>query len=124
MIRKVLPISKFPHRLFAVIAIIALVAFLFSLKPVAEVVKKAAEMVGIKFPPIEVFQNANANVLNLASGALLVIVGLAAVVLGVKVALIIAGASLVAYAGYRLYNIFFKGETQNIMPGGTIDTGN
>lgn len=120
MTRKVLPITKFPHRLFAVIAIIALVAFLFSLKPVAEVVKKVVEMTGIKFPPIEVFQNANANVLNLAAGALLVIVGLAALVLGVKVALIVAGGSLVAYAAYRLYNTFFKGETQDVLPTGTI----
>jgi|SanBayMetagenome_1026888.scaffolds.fasta_scaffold13175_5 hypothetical protein len=123
--KKVLPISgKFPQKLFAVLAIIALVAFLFSLKPVADVVKKAAEMVGIKFPPVEVFQNANANVLNLASGLILIIVGIAAVVLGVKVALIVAGASLVAYAAYRLYNTFFKGETQDIMPGSGIDRGN
>lgn len=123
--KKVLPISgKFPQKLFAVLAIIALVAFLFSLKPVADVVKKAAEMVGIKFPPVEVFQNANANVLNLASGLILIIVGIAAVVLGVKVALIVAGASLVAYAAYRLYNTFFKSETQDIMPGGGIDRGN
>lgn len=120
MTRKVLPITKFPHRLFAVLAIIALVAFLFSLKPVAEVVKKVVEMVGIKFPPVEVFQNANANVLNAASGALLVIVGLAALVVGVKVALIVAGGSLVAYAAYRLYNTFAKGETQDILPSGTI----
>ena len=40
--KKVLPISnpKFPQKTFAVIAVIMLVAFLFSLKPVAEVVKK------------------------------------------------------------------------------------
>jgi len=123
--KKVLPISgKFPQKTFAVLAIIALVAFLFSLKPVAEFIKKSAEMAGINFPPVEVFQNANANVLNLVSGLILIIVGIAAAVLGVKVALIIAGASLVAYAGYRLYSIFFKGETQDIMPGGNIDTGN
>lgn len=123
--KKVLPISgKFPQKTFAVLAIIALVAFLFSLKPVAEFIKKSAEMAGINFPPVEVFQNANANVLNLVSGLILIIVGIAAAVLGVKVALIIAGASLVAYAGYRLYSIFFKGETQDIMPKGNIDTGN
>lgn len=123
MTRKVLPINKFPHRLFAVIAIIALVAFLFSLKPVAEFVKKVVEMTGVKFPPVEVFQNANSNVLNLAAGALLIIVGLAALVVGVKVALIVAGGSLVVYAAYRLYNTFFKGETQEILPLGNITKG-
>ena len=123
--KKVLPISgKFPQRAFAVLAIIALVAFIFSLRPVAEFLKKTFESAGVNFPPVEVFQNANANVLNLASGLILILVGVAAVVLGVKVALIVAGASLVAYAAYRLYNTFFKGETQDIMPEGGIDRGN
>jgi len=123
--KKVIPIlGKFPHRLFAVLAIIALVAFLFSLKSIAEFVKKTAEMVGIKFPSVEVFQNANANVLDLVCGLIIILVGITAVVFGVKVALIVAGASLVAYAAYKLYNTFFKKETQDIIPGGPIDRGN
>lgn len=123
--KKVLPISgKFPQRLFAVLAIIALVAFIFSLRPVAEFLKKTFESVGVNFPPVEVFQNANQNVIDLTVGLLIIIVAIPVAFLSVKVALIVAGASFVAYAAYRLYNIFVKGQTQDIMPGGGIDRGN
>ena len=50
MIKKVLPVKNFPHRVFSVVAIIGFVAFLLTLKPVAEFVKKAVEMLGITFP--------------------------------------------------------------------------
>ena len=104
---KVLPIAKFPHKLFGVIAIIMLVAFLFSMKPVAEFVKKIVESVGIKFPPVEVFQEANNNTLYLAAGALLLLVGLAVVYPVVTFALVVVGASFIIYSGYKLFkNIF------------------
>ncbi len=47
--KKVLPItgSKFPQKTFAVVAIIAFVAFLLTLKPVAEAVKTGVEKLGI-----------------------------------------------------------------------------
>jgi hypothetical protein len=84
-----------------------LVAFLFSLKPVAEVVKKGVEMVGIKFPPLEVFQQANTNALYLAAGAFIVIVGLSVIVPIVKISLLVTGAALFAYSAYKLYQNFF-----------------
>jgi hypothetical protein len=104
---RVLPIAKFPHKLFGVIAIIMLIAFLFSLKPVAEVVKKGVEMLGVKFPPLEVFQEANNNVLYLCAGALLLLVGLAIVYPIVKIALVVVGASFIIYSGYKLFQNFF-----------------
>jgi hypothetical protein len=84
-----------------------LIAFLFSLKPVAEVVKKGVEMLGVKFPPLEVFQEANNNVLYLCAGALLLLVGLAIVYPIVKIALVVVGASFIIYSGYKLFQNFF-----------------
>lgn len=107
--KKVLPISnpKFPQRTFAVIAVIMLVAFLFSLKPVAEVVKKGVEMLGIKFPPVEVFQQANTDALYFAAGVLIFIIGLAVVVPIVKISLVVVGAAFIAYSAMQLYKTFF-----------------
>jgi len=116
--KKVLPITgnKFPQKTFAVLAIIALIAFLLTLKPVAEGVKTAAEKLGINFPPLEVFMNTAQNILDFAVGILLVIIGLKAAVFGVTAGLVIVGAAGIAYAGYRLYNTFIKGTTQNRLP--------
>ena len=70
MIRKVLPFKNFPHRLFSIVAVIALVAFLLTIKPVAEVVKKGVEMLGITFPPMDIFRNTAANILLVCLGAI------------------------------------------------------
>jgi len=105
--KRVLPIAKFPHKLFGIIAVIMLIAFLFSMKPVAEFVKKLVEQVGMKFPPVEVFQDANNNVLYLAAGALLVMVGLAIIYPVVKIALVVVGASFIIYSAYKLFKNFF-----------------
>ena len=107
--KKVLPISnpKFPQKTFAVIAVIMLVAFLFSLKPVAEVVKKGVEMLGIKFPPVEVFQQANTDVLYLGAGVLIFVLGLAAIVPIVKISLVVVGAAFIAYSAIQLYKSIF-----------------
>jgi hypothetical protein len=107
--KKVLPISnpKFPQKAFAVIAVIMLVAFLFSLKPVAEIVKKGVEMLGIKFPDVEVFQQTNNDVLYLAAGAFILLVGLAAIVPIVKISLVVVGAAFIAYSAMKLYKVFF-----------------
>jgi hypothetical protein len=123
--KRVLPIAKFPHKFFAVVAIFALVAFIFSLKPVAQVLKKGADMAGIKFPPVEVFQAAAADMVDFAAGIMLFLIGLSALVIGVKAALIIAGASIAFYAGYKIYSYFFGSSNAGTdLPGGTIDTGN
>jgi flagellar biosynthesis protein FlhB len=118
--KKVLPIAKFPHKTFAVIAVVLLVAYLFSMKPVAEFVKKIVESVGIKFPAVETFQDANNNVMYAAAGALLLLVGFAIISPVVKVALIVVGASFVIYSGYKLIQNFFP----NFMGGSNLDRGN
>jgi len=107
--KKVLPISnpKFPQKTIAVLAVIMLVAFLFSLKPVAEIVKKGVEMLGIKFPPVEVFQQANTDALYLATGAFIFAIGLAAIVPIVKISLVVVGAALFAYSAYKLWTSIF-----------------
>jgi hypothetical protein len=115
--KKVLPISrKFPHRLFSIVAIIAVVAFLLTLKPVVEVVKKAIEMLGITFPPIEIFQNAAANILLVALGIIALFIASIIVVPIVQIAVTIAATAVIGYGLYSLYNTFFKGTTKNILP--------
>ncbi len=107
--KKVLPISnpKFAQKTFAVIAVIMLVAFLFSLKPVAEVVKKGVEMLGFKFPPIEVFQQANTDTMYWMAGGLLLLIGFAAVAPIVKISLVVVGASFVVYSAWRVVKSIF-----------------
>jgi len=124
--KKVLPISasKFPQKTFAVLAIIAFVAFLLTLKPVAEAVKNGVEKLGITFPPMEVFRNVAQTIQDIAVGALILIIGFAAAVVSVKLALIVVAAGAIAYGAYRLYNTFFKGETQNRLPESTPITRN
>jgi hypothetical protein len=124
--KKVLPISasKFPQKTFAVLAIIAFVAFLLTLKPVAEAVKNGVEKLGITFPPMEVFRNVAQTITDVAVGAMILIIGFAAAVISVKLALIVVAAGAIAYGGYRLYNTFIKGETQNRLPESTPITRN
>jgi hypothetical protein len=107
--KKVLPISnpKFMQKTFAVFAVIMLVAFLFSLKPVAEIVKKGVEMLGIKFPSVEVFQQANTDAMYFAAGVLLFLIGLAAIVPIVKISLVVVGAAFIAYSAYKVWTSIF-----------------
>jgi hypothetical protein len=113
--KRVLPISnaKFPQKAFGVIAVIMLIAFLLSLRPVAEVVKKGVEMLGVKFPPIELFQESNNNLLYACAGALLFIVGLAVVYPIVKIALVVVGAAFVVYSVYKLAQNLFPSFGNN-----------
>lgn len=117
MMKKVLPISgKFPHRLFSIVAIIAVVAFLLTLKPVAELVKKGIEMLGITFPPIEVFRNTAANILLVALGYIALAVAAVIVIPIVKIAVTIAAVAVVGVGLYNLYNTFFGKSTAVILP--------
>jgi hypothetical protein len=124
MIRKVLPVKNFPHRLFSVVAIIALVAFLLTLKPVAEVVKKLIEMLGITFPPIEIFRNTAANILLVALGVIaLAITGIIFIPI-VKVAVTVAAVAAVGYGLYNIYRTLTGKSTKDVLPDDTkIDKG-
>jgi hypothetical protein len=119
MIRKVLPVKNFPHRVFSVVAIIALVAFLLTIKPVAEIVKKGVEMLGVTFPPMDIFRNAAANILLVSLGYVALVVASIIVVPIVKVAVTIAAVAAVGYGLYNLYRTFTGQGTKDILPDNT-----
>jgi hypothetical protein len=119
MIRKVLPINKFPHRTFAVVAIIALVAFLLTIKPVAEVVKKSVESLGISFPPMDVFRNTSANILLVAAGYMVLAIGSVVAIPILKVAVVVAGLAIAGVGIYNLYRTFIGGSTKDVLPDST-----
>jgi len=116
--KKVLAISgnKFPQKTFAVLIVVALVAFLLTLKPVAEAVKKTAESLGVTFPPLDVFRNVASQIQNLAIGLIALTIGVAVGLVGLKVALIAAAVGIVVYSGYMIYKSLFKGETNITLP--------
>jgi hypothetical protein len=124
MIRKVLPVKNFPHRLFSVVAIIALVAFLLTLKPVAEVVKKLVEMLGITFPPMDIFRNTAANILLVALGYIALAITGVIVIPIVKIAVTVAAVAAVGYGLYNIYRTFTGKSTKDVLPDNTkIDKG-
>jgi hypothetical protein len=119
MIRKVLPFKNFPHRLFSLVAIIALVAFLLTIKPVAEIVKKAIEMLGITFPPMDIFRNAAANILLVCIGYFALVIAAAIAIPIVKIAVTVSAVAVVGYGLYNLYKTFTGGSVKDILPGNT-----
>jgi len=116
MIRKVLPFKNFPHRLFSIVAIIALVAFLLTIKPVAEVVKKLVEMLGITFPPMDIFRNAAANILLVCVGYFALVIAAAIAIPIIKIAVTVAAIAVVGYGLYNLYKTFTGGTVKDILP--------
>jgi len=119
MIRKVLPFKNFPHRLFSIVAVIALVAFLLTIKPVAEIVKKAVEMLGITFPPMEIFRNAAANILLVCVGYFALVIAAAIAIPIVKIAVTVSAVAVVGYGLYNLYKTFTGGSIKDILPDNT-----
>jgi len=116
MIRKVLPFKNFPHRLFSIVAIIALVAFLLTIKPVAETVKKLVEMLGITFPPMEIFRNAAANILLVCVGYFALVIAAAIAIPIIKIAVTVAAVAVIGYGLYNLYKTFTGKSIKDILP--------
>lgn len=114
--RRVFPIVKFPHKTFAFLAVFAFIAFLLTLKPVAEATKSVVERLGITFPPVEIFRNTAANLLLVALGTIGIIIGGFVTVVGIKVAVIVAAVAVVAVGLVNVYRTFFGGTTMNILP--------
>jgi hypothetical protein len=110
--KRVLPISnpKFKQKTFAVLAIIALVAWLLSMKKVAEVVKTGVESLGISFPDINLFMGAAEIIKDLAIGFIVLLIAAAVAVLSVKAALFIVAGAAVYYGAMKLINVFFGGS--------------
>jgi uncharacterized membrane protein YGL010W len=65
---------------------------------------------------LDVFRETAQNIFEFFVGAILVVLSAAALILSVKIGLIVSGLALVAYAGFRIYNTFFKGVTQTRLP--------
>jgi hypothetical protein len=116
--KKVLPIAgnKFPQKTFAVLAVIAIVAYLLTLKPVAEVVKTGVEKLGITFPPLDVFRNVAKQIEGFALAGMLLVVGLVVGLLGLKIGIIVIAAAAIYYSGMAIYNSLVKGYTQDVLP--------
>jgi hypothetical protein len=115
--KRVLAVSgKFPHKIFSIVAIIALVAFLLTLKPVAEIVKKGVEFLGITFPPMEIFRNTAGNILLVALGYIALSIAAVIVIPIVKIAVTIASVAVVAYGLYNIYRTFTGKSVKDILP--------
>lgn len=116
--KKVLPIAgtKFPQKTFAVLAVIAIVAYLLTMKPVAEVVKNGVEKLGITFPPLDVFRNVAKQIEGFALAGMLLAVGLVIGLLGIKIGIVVIAVAAIYYSGMAIYNSLVKGVTQNILP--------
>jgi hypothetical protein len=116
--KKVIPIAgnKFPQKTFAVLAVIAIVAYLLTLKPVAEVVKTGVEKLGITFPPLDVFRNVAKQIEGLAIAGMLLVVGLVLGVFGLKIGIVIIAAAAIYYSGMAIYNSLVKGVTKDTLP--------
>jgi hypothetical protein len=110
--KKVLPISnpKFKQKTFGVLAIIALVAWLLSIRKVAEVVKTGVESVGIKFPDMNLFMDTAETIKEVAIGLIILLVAGFVAILSVKAALFIVAGALVYYGVMKLVNVFFGSE--------------
>jgi hypothetical protein len=110
--KKVLPISnpKFKQKTFAVLAIIALVAWLLSMRKVAEVVKTGVESLGISFPDMTLFINTAEIIKDIAIGLLVLVIAGAVAILSVKAALFIVAGAAVYYGAMKLINLLFGGS--------------
>ena len=97
-------------------AVIALVAFLLTIKPVAETVKKLVEMLGITFPPMDIFRNAAANILLVCVGYFALVIAAAIAIPLVKIAVTVAAVAVVGYGLYNLYKTFTGGTVKDILP--------
>ena len=109
-------ISNLFAKTFAVLAVIAIVAYLLTLKPVAEIVKTGAEKLGINFPPLDVFRNVANQINNFAIAGMLLAVGLVLGLFGLKIGIVIIAVAAIYYAGMSIYNSLVKGITQDTLP--------
>lgn len=113
---KVVKENNFAHRTFSFLAVFAIVAFLLTIKPIAEVVSKGVTSLGVKFPPMEIFVNTAENLRNLAIGLLLLLLAALIVVPIIKIIVTVVAIVTIAYSVYNLYQTFTGKATKNILP--------
>jgi hypothetical protein len=90
-----------------------------TIKPVAETVKKLVEMLGITFPPMDIFRNAAANILLVCVGYFAIVIAAAIAIPFVKIAVTVAAVAVVGYGLYNLYKTFTGGTVKDILPDST-----
>lgn len=120
MRQKQINASKFKmDKLLAVLGVFILIAFLLTIKPIAELVTKAGNEIGIKMPPVPILQNTSAWMGVGALGlGLIVIIGIFTVPL-VKLGFLVAGVALAAYGIWSVYKAFTGKPVADVMPQNT-----
>jgi hypothetical protein len=118
-VQKLLPINNFRHKTFAVLAIFAFIAFLMTLKPVAEMVKKGLDAVGIS-AAVEMIQVASSYLVMIGVGLILLLFTPFIFVAVVKIAVTLVAVGLVGYGLFSIYNLFTGKKVTNPLPQGTI----
>ena len=78
--------------------------------------KKGVEMLGITFPPMDIFRNAAANILLVCVGYFALVIAAAIAVPLVKIAVTVAAVAVVGYGLYNLYKTFTGQSTKDILP--------
>ena len=73
-------------------------------------------MLGITFPPIEVFQNVAANILLVALGYIALAIAAIIVIPIVKIAITLAAIAVVGVGLYNIYNTFTGRSTRFLLP--------
>lgn len=101
-----------------VLVVFIIVAILFTIKEVAEIVSKGiASITGNSVvAPVEMVQNTAANMAWAGVGLLLLLIAPVFIVGVVKWGLILAGAAIVGVSLYNLYNTFFNKKSESVLP--------
>jgi len=115
--------SKFKmDNLLAVLGVFILIAFLLTIKPIAELVTKAGNGIGVNMPAVEALQATSAWMGVGALGlGLIVIVGIFTVPL-VKLGFLVAGVALAGYGIWSVYRAFTGQPVKNVLPDSTTIT--
>jgi hypothetical protein len=115
--RKILPVRNFQHKTFAILAVFAIVAFLMTLKPVAEVVKKGLDMVGLS-TAVELIQITASYMMMFAVGAMLLLITPLILVASIKIIVTLVAVAVIGWSIYSIYQAFTKKPVTNPLPQG------
>jgi hypothetical protein len=115
--RKILPVRKFGHSYFAIIAVFTIIAFLMTLKPVAEIVKKGLDMIGLT-TAVELIQITASYLWMLGAGLLLLIITPLILVASIKIIVTVVAVGLIGWALYSVGQVFTNKKVTNPLPQG------
>jgi uncharacterized membrane protein len=76
-------------------------------------------MLGITFPPMDIFRNAAANILLVCIGYFALVIAAAIAIPIVKIAVTVSAVAVVGYGLYNLYKTFTGGSVKDILPDNT-----